>query len=619
MVKKKPIILVFLMSCFMVFNYEHMMANPLLPINIFKEADTNKPGQYLMYCDSVGLFSFNDIYQKLNLFTLIPDNEKLLKKNLTYWLAFKIENQSIYNLNIECVAPYESIEFYYISNQKTYLQDRFNRNSFLFNRNYYNNYPYFTVPCTKNQTIYFLKIKSNVNTGLGFAIGNSKYLFNKTVMKTWYIAIFLGILFITIIYNLIFWIRLRDKAYFYYVGYLVSMLCFSLFYHDLTGSLLGNLPYNYIYMTIPYMGMTICLLLYSSKVLNMKNSMPLIHKIIMICILIRIAIFFVILTLDIALHDPLVDNFLLLPAIYGAFLEILKNNKSARYLIGSLLLINMAYIIHSFLHYISDSGKLNEWQRNGSLFFMFSTLEIIFLSFTLSERFITMKKEKELNQQKLIENQLQLLEIAKENEILQLNYYSNLEKLVEQRTSELHEANEQLKLHTSEILRMNHLLEKDNLKLSHDMQDINKARLLDEELSFSEFQQFYPDERSCLGFVASLKWSQGYECKKCGYKKYYDGNIPYSTICKVCGHFESATTKTLFENVKFPLQKAMYIAYIVHVVKHINVTKLSHQLDLRTATCFNFVKKVYITIEKFKKQPEDWITIIYLQQGKFNN
>jgi hypothetical protein len=43
-------------------------------------------------------------------------------------------------------------------------------------------------------------------------------------------------------------------------------------------------------------------------------------------------------------------------------------------------------------------------------------------------------------------------------------------------------------------------------------------------LSIFEFQQMFPDERSCFEYLSNLKWKDGFICKKCGHTHYCNGN-----------------------------------------------------------------------------------------------
>lgn len=103
---------------------------------------------------------------------------------------------------------------------------------------------------------------------------------------------------------------------------------------------------------------------------------------------------------------------------------------------------------------------------------------------------------------------------------------------------------------------------------------------------------FRSDER-CYEFLADLKWSKGFTCRKCGNNNYCPGKTPYSRRCTKCKTEESATSGTIFHNCKFPVSKAFYIAYNVCKGKEdISTYEFARRLSLRQMTCWNFKAKI---------------------------
>lgn len=112
-------------------------------------------------------------------------------------------------------------------------------------------------------------------------------------------------------------------------------------------------------------------------------------------------------------------------------------------------------------------------------------------------------------------------------------------------------------------------------------------------LSIFDFQQKFPDEESCLKYLAEEKWRVGFLCPKCGHSNYCKGVKKYDRQCTKCRHICSPTSGTLFHQVKFPLLKAFYIIYYVSTNKKgISSTELSRKLELRQKTCWLFKRKV---------------------------
>lgn len=114
-----------------------------------------------------------------------------------------------------------------------------------------------------------------------------------------------------------------------------------------------------------------------------------------------------------------------------------------------------------------------------------------------------------------------------------------------------------------------------------------------ESLTIFQFQNQFPDEQSCMDYLANLKWSNGFVCPQCGHTKCCKGNKSHIRQCTKCSHLVSPTSGTLFHKVKFPLLKAFYIIYYVSTNrKGISSTELSRKLGLRQKTCWLFKRKV---------------------------
>ncbi|MEL6844792.1 MAG: transposase, partial [Bacteroidota bacterium] len=126
-----------------------------------------------------------------------------------------------------------------------------------------------------------------------------------------------------------------------------------------------------------------------------------------------------------------------------------------------------------------------------------------------------------------------------------------------------------------------------------------------EGIDFDGFKEVFPDREHCLRFLAELKWQQHYQCKKCGYNQSSPGKIPYARRCRNCNYDESPTTDTLFHKLKFPLEKAFYLVYLLHRKDvNLSLTELSELIDLRRETCWAFKQKVLLAIDKSKHNKE---------------
>ncbi len=73
------------------------------------------------------------------------------------------------------------------------------------------------------------------------------------------------------------------------------------------------------------------------------------------------------------------------------------------------------------------------------------------------------------------------------------------------------------------------------------MSAIFKAELDDKRL-----EELFQSEEKCYEFLAELKWSDGYRCRKCGNTNYCPGKTPYSRRCTKCKTEESQLPEQFF-------------------------------------------------------------------------
>ena len=119
------------------------------------------------------------------------------------------------------------------------------------------------------------------------------------------------------------------------------------------------------------------------------------------------------------------------------------------------------------------------------------------------------------------------------------------------------------------------------------------SKIFNEGLCPEQLEEMFHSDEKCFEFLANLKWSNGFTCKKCGNTNSCPGKEPYSKRCTKCKSKETATNGTIFHGVKFPISKAFYIAYNVCKGKEeISSYEFGRRLSLRQMTCWNFKSKI---------------------------
>ena len=130
-------------------------------------------------------------------------------------------------------------------------------------------------------------------------------------------------------------------------------------------------------------------------------------------------------------------------------------------------------------------------------------------------------------------------------------------------------------------------------------------------------QELFNDSEKVLKFIADIKWKDGYTCRNCGHTNYCEGKTRSSRRCTRCKKEESAAANTIFHNIKFPINKAFFIAYNVCVLgSDFSSYNYSDQLGLNQMTCWKFRKRIQNCISKLEGNEKSKIQTILLSEYK---
>lgn len=141
--------------------------------------------------------------------------------------------------------------------------------------------------------------------------------------------------------------------------------------------------------------------------------------------------------------------------------------------------------------------------------------------------------------------------------------------------------------------------------------------LFKEEITTEFAEELFQNPEKVLKFVADMKWKDGYTCRKCGHTNYCEGKTSSSRRCTRCKTEESATAHTIFHNLKFPVNKAFYIAYNVCVLgSDFSTYNYSDQLSLNQMTCWKFRKRIQTCMAKLDSDDKSKIQTILVSDYK---
>lgn len=137
--------------------------------------------------------------------------------------------------------------------------------------------------------------------------------------------------------------------------------------------------------------------------------------------------------------------------------------------------------------------------------------------------------------------------------------------------------------------------------------------LFKEEISIDKANELFDDSEKVLKFIADIKWKNGFECRNCGHTNYCEGKTPHSRRCTRCKKEESAAANTIFHNIKFPINKAFYIAYNVCVLgNEFSSYNYSDMLGLNQMTCWKFRKRIQDCVMKMDKSEKSKINAVLM-------
>lgn len=112
-------------------------------------------------------------------------------------------------------------------------------------------------------------------------------------------------------------------------------------------------------------------------------------------------------------------------------------------------------------------------------------------------------------------------------------------------------------------------------------------------MTLSDFMTRYSTEEACLSYLIKHKWGDGFSCNRCGHSVSVKGRKWYYRRCRQCKYDESATANTLFHNLKFPIQKAFGMVYVIASMrKGMSSCELARQFGVHQETAWFFRRKV---------------------------
>lgn len=431
---------------------------------------------------------------------------------------------------------------------------------------------------------------------------------------------FYGMIVIIALYNLLVYIAIREIKNLYYIFFIVSVAMYTLS--------LDGIGFQYLWPGYPALndyagGITLYMVImwaivFTRKFLSTASNAPALDRALKWMMIARTALFLVEL-----LFFPqffIYRNIEIIPLsliFYTGIRVWSRGYRPARFFVIAYGVLFIGFFIRALVYFnIVPLTTLSHYSLHISF-----VLEMLFLTFALGDRIRILKDMRDRALRRTI---LQ----HEENMKLKDKVNRDLERKVRERTveldqknAELEESNRKLGQQAAEINQINSMLDLDNWKLKNSIKEVLNERLLDKSIDYEQFRTLYPDALACYRFLESLKWAGPFSCRKCGCNKYFEGAQKFARRCTRCGYNESITAYTIFQGIKFPVEKAFYIAYLsVAGDKDHTLEALARQLDLRVNTLWGFRRKVserLLEMEQRDRRPHAsrWEEVILLPGG----
>jgi hypothetical protein len=525
-----------------------------------------------------------------------------------YWIRFTIDNKRSFETQSWYFESWgfdiDDIEFYIPDKKGGFIKNRMGYAHNFYERKIFHKNFLFLIHLAENEkATYYIKMKRSHAMHLIFLLRTQELFIKHAVYEYWYLGVFYGIFAIIIILNIYLLFRLKERIYLYYLFCISAEVLYSL------GR--DGMGFQFIWPSVPWLNyithhnatqflLIFFTLIYANNFLQLKKKQPLMFKLSVISIVFKAVIFVVYFIYPISpFFIYSIDALILCIPLLSGIISLKQGNEYVRFYVVAFSCLFISFIIII----LEERKMLPQMILNYYMINIGMLLEAIFLSIALIDQIRIYRKRYEEAMETVIHE-------LKEKEILKDKINYTLEIKIEERTKEIKNVLEKLEYKNQELAELNKkinhlniLLDQDNKKLQTDITEISKSRVLARDVNFEEFQKVFPDENTCMKYLTELKWKNGYQCKKCGYKKATSDEDRFIMRCRNCNYKESATSDTLFHKLKFPITKAFYLVYLVTVKdKTLTLEELSVILDLRRETCWSFRKKILLAKEENDKK-----------------
>jgi two-component system, sensor histidine kinase LadS len=439
---------------------------------------------------------------------------------------------------------------------------------------------------------YYFRVQSHEFADIRIAFRSVDRFIYYALNEYFLFGTFYGMIIIIALYNFLVFLAIREIKNVYYIFYIISVALYAMS--------LDGVGFQYIWFNYPQWNdyasgiflysVILWALIFTRRFLSTRTKAPRLDFALKAMIVLRTLVFF----FELFFYPEFfafrfIEIIPLALIFYSGIYVLMRGYRPARYFVIAYGLLLIGFFVRTLVFFnIIALTTVSHY----SLHFSF-VVEMLFLTFALGDRITILKDNRDRALRRII-HQHEVNMALKDKVTLEL------EQKVTERTTELNyknteleEINTRLVKQTQEINQINSVLDLDNWKLKNRIKVVLEERLMEKTMDYEEFTTLYPDSLACYRFLEELKWNNGFICRKCANNKYFDGAQKFAHRCTRCGYNESITAYTVFHGIKFPIEKAFYIAYLAVVGKKPSTLEsLSAQLDVGINAIWGFRKKV---------------------------
>ena len=468
--------------------------------------------------------------------------------------------------------------------------------------------------------VYYFRVQSQGFADIRIAFRSVNRFIYYALNEYFLFGTFYGMILIISLYNFLVFLAIREIKNIYYILYILSVAAYAMSYDGIGFQYLwpDHPELNDYAIGITLYSVILWALVFTRRFLRTRASAPAFDRALKWMIIIRSAFFFA----ELIFFPELLTyrNIEIVPLsliFYTAITVWNRGYRPARFFVIAYGFLFVGFFIRSLVYF---NALPFTTPLHYSLHFSF-VLEMLFLTFAMGDRIRILKSMRDRALKRIIhQHEINMQLKDRVNQELEQKVLMRTQEL-NRKNAELETINQKLEQQSTEINQLNSMLDLDNWKLKNSIREVLNERLMEKSMDYRQFSTLHPDGLSCYRFLESLKWGETFHCRKCSNEKYFEGAQKFSRRCTRCGYNESITGYTIFHSLKFPIEKAFYIAYLaVTGKKDHTLESLSRQLDLRVNTIWGFKRKVnerILTLEKCGRKPtaSRWEEVIIVPQS----